>query len=214
MERLGRRLRRDPHLPAFRLETQNYISSQSSDDNRTVGGVDRLTLDAEPYKGKATQSIAQSFAKSIVGKPAEIVKQGGQFAEASKGQLIFEFPNNHRPGLYIATVRPDDSDTKPPVAYLGRVFNVDTAKEGSLERVGRDEIDRNVIGDYKEQIQFEGPGVSDSSLVTRMSDFSESPWLFLIFLLVLVVEQALAVHLSFHLKGNEGEVLTQVVRGS
>jgi len=197
----------------FVLETQNYISSQSSDDNRTVGGIDRLTVDAEPYKGKQLKA-SRVFLKSISGKPAEIEKQGGQFVPESKGQMIFEFPNNNRPGLYIATVRPDDSDTKPPVAYLGRVFNVDTAKEGSLERVARDEIERSVIGDFKEQIQFEGPGVSDSSLVTRMSDFSESPWLFLIFLFVLVVEQALAVHLSFHLKGNEGEVLTQVARGS
>ena len=50
--------------------------------------------------------------------------------------------------------------------------------------------------------------------MTRTSDFSESPWLFLIFLFVLVVEQALAVHLSFHLKGNENEVLARVTRGS
>jgi len=36
-----------------------------------------------------------------------------------------------------------------------------------------------------------------------MPDASESPWVYLFFLLVLVVEQALAVHLSFHLKGKE-----------
>ena len=36
-----------------------------------------------------------------------------------------------------------------------------------------------------------------------MPDASESPWLYLFFLVILVVEQALAVHLSFHLKGNE-----------
>ena len=46
-------------------------------------------------------------------------------------------------------------------------------------------------------------GDADDKLVAKHNDFSESPWLFLIILLVLVAEQALAVHLSFHLKGNE-----------
>jgi hypothetical protein len=201
-------------FPPFILETQNYISSQSSEDNRTVGGADRLTLDSEAFKGKQLRAT-RVFGKAVADKPAEMVKQGDYFPQEAKGQLVFEFPKSDRPGLYIATVRPEDAGSgKPPVAFQGRTFNVDTAKEGSLERVGRDEIERNVIGDFKEQIQFEGPNVSDESLVTRMSDFSESPWLFLIFLFVLVAEQALAVHLSFHLKGNENEVLTQIARGS
>ncbi len=200
--------------PPFILETQNYISSQSSDDNRTVGSVDRLTLDAEPYKGKQLKAT-RIFSKAIATKPAEIVKQGDSFPVESKGQLVFEFLKNEQPGLYIAAVRPEDAASgKPPVASQGRVFNVDTAKEGSLERVARDEIESKLIGEQKSQIQFEGPNVRDDSLVTRSSNFSESPWLFLIFLFVLMMEQALAVHLSFHTKGNEAEMLRQVVRGS
>jgi hypothetical protein len=34
-------------------------------------------------------------------------------------------------------------------------------------------------------------------------DASESPLLYLFFIIILIVEQAMAVHLSFHLKGNE-----------
>ena len=41
------------------------------------------------------------------------------------------------------------------------------------------------------------------TLRERKSDLSESPWLYLLFLIVLVIEQALAVHLSFHVKGGE-----------
>ena len=152
--------------------------------------------------------------KAVTTKPVEIVKQGDTFPEEAKGQLVFDFAGNDLPGLYIATVRPEDGATRPPVAVQGRTFNVDTAKEGSLERVSRSEIDTNLIGDLKEQIQFQGPDINDDSLVTRMSDFSESPWLYLIFLFVLVAEQALAVHLSFHLKGDENQVLAQIARGS
>jgi hypothetical protein len=43
-----------------------------------------------------------------------------------------------------------------------------------------------------------------TALADRHSDLSESPWFYLVFLIILVVEQALAVHLSFHLKGQEG----------
>jgi hypothetical protein len=199
--------------PAFIMETQNYISSQSSEDNRTVGGLDRLSVDAETYKGKQLKA-QRTFMKAVATKEAEVVKQGDSFPVEGKGQLVFEFGNNDLPGLYIATVRAEDGANRPPLAVQGRTFNVDTAKEGSLERVSRDEIDKNVIGEFKEQIQFQGPDINENSLVTRTSDFSESPWLFLIFLFVLVTEQALAVHLSFHLKGDENQVLKQIARGS
>jgi hypothetical protein len=46
----------------------------------------------------------------------------------------------------------------------------------------------------------------------RQTDLSESAWFFLVFLIVLVVEQALAVHLSFHLKGNEALPPPQAVQ--
>jgi hypothetical protein len=48
--------------------------------------------------------------------------------------------------------------------------------------------------------------MADDALVGRVNDFSESPWLFLIFLFVLVAEQALAVHLSFHMKAGDDQL--------
>lgn len=194
----------------FLWETQNYISSQSSEENLTVGASVGVALEAEPFKGKQLKAN-RTHSKALAGKPAELVKLGESFGVEEKGKIHFNFPKNEQPGLYVATIRPEDAPpTRAPVAAYGHVFNVDTAKEGNLERVGRDEIERNVIGDFKEQIQFEGPGVSDDSLVTRLSDFSESPWLFLLFLGVLICEQALAVHLSFHVKGTETDALAQL----
>ena len=40
----------------------------------------------------------------------------------------------------------------------------------------------------------------------RQTDLSESPWFYLVILAVLVLEQAMAVHLSFHLKGSEANL--------
>lgn len=199
--------------PAFIFEAQNYLSSQSAEDNPTVGGVDRLGVDAETYKGK-TLKAERVWMKAVPTKPAEAVKQGESFPTETKGELVFEFRGNDSPGLYITTVRAEDAENRPPAAARGKTFNVDAAREGSLERVSRDEIDKNVVGDFKEQITFQAPDVNEDALVTRLSDFSESPWLFLIFLLVLVAEQALAVHLSFHVQGDENQMLSQVSKGS
>ena len=51
-----------------------------------------------------------------------------------------------------------------------------------------------------------------TDISSRKSDLSESPWFFLVLLAILVAEQALAVHLSFHLKGDQSDVLNQLTR--
>jgi hypothetical protein len=43
----------------------------------------------------------------------------------------------------------------------------------------------------------------ESLLKNKKSDFSEAPWLYLIILIVLIAEQAMAVRLSFHTRSQE-----------
>jgi len=95
---------------------------------------------------------------------------------------------------------------------VGHVFNVDTAREGPLQRVSLEELKENLIKGRERSVFFLSSGSPSDTLVARQSDFSENPLLYLIFLAVLVAEQALAVHLSFHLKASEGEMLTQLTR--
>jgi Aerotolerance regulator N-terminal len=195
----------------FVWELQNYLSSQSSDENRTVGSEVRIVTDPEPYRGKQVKAIRTFYPPREPGKDAVVVAMGETFGVETKGELIFDFARHDKPGLYVTQLRTDDHESgKPPAAVYAHVFNVDTAKEGNLERVERGQITDNVIGGFKDRIAFEGPNVTGDAFVVRQSDFSESPWLYLIFLAVLVVEQALAVHLSFHLKGNEKELLTKM----
>src|SRR5262249_23609000 len=123
----------------------------------------------------------------------------------------FNFDKNNEPGLYVGLLKIDDgSERSPVVASYAQTFNVDTVKEGSLSRISTEEIDRGIIKPAaKDSVVFEGPSVPSDVLVKRKSDFSESPWLYLIFIAVLVAEQALAVHLSFHLKGSETDALSR-----
>ena len=83
---------------------------------------------------------------------------------------------------------------------------MDTIHEGRLQRVSSEELDRELVSKAKDVIKVFGPGMPDEMLISKTDDLSESPWLFLILLLVLVAEQALAVHLSFHLKNTETDL--------
>ncbi len=76
---------------------------------------------------------------------------------------------------------------------------MDTAAEGDLRRASRDDIESAAPGAV---LHSPGSGLADL-LKEKKSDLSESPWLYLVILLVLVAEQAMAVRLSYHLSGNE-----------
>jgi hypothetical protein len=63
-------------------------------------------------------------------------------------------------------------------------------------------------------VTIQTAGVGGVEMVSRRTDLSESPWFFLLLLGILVAEQALAVQLSFHLKGGQNEVLNTITRPS
>jgi hypothetical protein len=84
-------------------------------------------------------------------------------------------------------------------------FNVDTLTEGDLRRASRADIETAAPG---AKLHSPGSGLAEL-LRERRSDLSESPWLFLLLLLVLVAEQAMAVRLSYHIDGNPAAAAVQ-----
>jgi hypothetical protein len=128
--------------------------------------------------------------------------------------LTYNFDRSLLPGLYVSSLQFADAvEGRAALASWGQVFNVDTQKEGRLGRVSSDEIEKNLIRESRPgSVRFEGPLGTSEELINRQTDLSESPLFFLIFLLILVAEQALAVHLSFHLRGSEGELPAQVLK--
>jgi hypothetical protein len=178
-----------------------------------VGTPIQLTVDPEGFKqkGRGQLKVTRYFRKAEHNKPSKEVREGDQFGHEDKGTLTFTFDKNLEPGLYVSHLNfADAPERATPLAVFGHVFNVDTLKEGSLARIGYDEIEKNLVREAPTgAIVFEGPSIPTDSLVSRRTDLSESPWLFLLFIAILVAEQALAVHLSFHLKGNEAEALTR-----
>jgi hypothetical protein len=121
-----------------------------------------------------------------------------QAGGGSKEKLDFRFADARKPGVYLLEFYP-----KPEAGGDGQperrafAFNVDTAAESNLLRQSREEIGNSVA-----HSQFFVPGVDKNVAPNdQQRDLSEGPWLYLLFLLLLVAEQALAVHLSFHIQG-------------
>ena len=110
--------------------------------------------------------------------------------EALNDGVNLRLPSGTAEGATAAPARTDQ------VSYA---FNVDTAAEGNLQRATRDDIESAAPG---AKLHSPGSGLADI-LKERRSDLSESPWLFLLLLLVLIAEQAMAVRLSYHLSGAE-----------
>ncbi len=84
-------------------------------------------------------------------------------------------------------------------------YNVDAAAEGDLKRANRDRLEPELPpGDAKRgKLMLRVPGESYDTFKERQPDASESSLLYLFFILILVVEQAMAVHLSFHTRGEQ-----------
>ncbi len=192
----------------FIWELQNYLSSQGSEGELTVGTPIQFAIDPEQFKQKERQLKVIRYGPKRPGDK-EYPKEE-QFGDEHQGQLVFHFEKNHEPGLYVTQLHYADGDSKQPLLAMGHVFNVDTAREGPLQRVSLEDMKKNLIKGRDQQVFFLSAGSPADSLVARQSDFSENPLLYLIFLAILVSEQALAVHLSFHLKSSESDVLARM----
>jgi hypothetical protein len=113
---------------------------------------------------------------------------------------LYTVSDARRPGVYRfdLTPRPDPGGATAPGESIGVAFNIDTAAEGDLRRASRDELTAAAPG-----MQLHAPGSGLARVLrARPADLSESPWFFLGLLGLLVGEQALAVHLSYHLRGD------------
>jgi hypothetical protein len=189
----------------FVWETQNYLSSSGSGANLTVGTKLDYHVDAEQFRGSQLR-LERFFMKPETGKPAIKVDHSGASVPEGKGILTFKLDRHDQPGLYLSQLIDLNAPGKMPIATFSHVFNVDTIREGDMQRVSTDDLERELVSKEKDSIQLVTTAVQDGQLVSQRNDFSESPWLFLLFLLVLVAEQALAVHLSFHMKSDEQDL--------
>jgi hypothetical protein len=199
------------------LELQKYLTSLDSEEIRTVGAPLEIQGESSRYdpkvhcfvqrtgSGDAEPAKPTGVAPPATGAPG-LRDLGEQLGSISGNRLSFYFERANEPGVYYFDLtQRADLGGDPKTETRAYAFNVDTAGESDLRRVARDELER--IG----PVSTPAAG-SIADRIERQTDLSESAWLYLIFLVVLVAEQALAVHLSFHLKGNESSEPAATIR--
>jgi hypothetical protein len=191
----------------FMMDLQRYLTGQGDDLNRVVGETVRLDFDAAKYLPRVRRRFRpqpDADAESKAGLPPE-EDQGEQPLPQTAGSLTFNFRDARRPGVYTFEFFPNAKDGGAQTEVRSYAFNVDCARESDLRRAARDKLERPRSGRDSRTgtVVLRAPGDSFDAYKEHRSDASESPWLYLLFLLILVAEQALAVHLSFHLRGSE-----------
>ncbi len=195
----------------FMMDLQTYLVSEGSEFNRSVGDELTFQFDATRYLPKVKRrfqpqvDLEQVDGMGQAGPWQAAENQGEQALPMKDNTLTFEFKDARRPGVYTFEFYPrvpegagEQTETR---SYA---FNIDAEAESNLKRAGRDRLERSKPKDSRSGlVALRGVGDDFEVYRERQPDASESPWLYLMFLLILVAEQAMAVHLSFHLKGNE-----------
>ncbi|HEV3078841.1 MAG TPA: BatA domain-containing protein [Gemmataceae bacterium] len=200
--------------PPMLVETQRWLTAGGGDTNRIVGSPLSIEVDSSRYEGrmrcfyqpetKENDPAKAGGNQDPNAKDTGLIDKGEisamELSGDKRGRLQFDFDGAKKPGLYRfeLTLRDDKGavGAQPKTEQRAYVFNVDTV-ESDLRRAAKEDLEKNGA-------KLRNPGTGwGSALADRQSDLSESPWFYLIFLVILVIEQALAVHLSFHLKGSE-----------
>ncbi len=190
------------------MDLQRYLISSGDDLNRIVGEQVKFEFDATRYQPKVKLRFQpqRDFDKNKadeMAKPQEFPEQ--PLMPTKDNTLTYEFKDSREPGVYVFEFFPNTQEGAAEQTELRAfAFNIDAAKESDLRRAAHDKLELARARDNRAgTILLRSPGDTFEAYKNKMPDASESPWLYLFFLLILIVEQALAVHLSFHLKGNE-----------
>jgi hypothetical protein len=191
-----------PTYPVVMLELQKYLTSVAEETELTVGSPLEIQLEATRYDNRIHRFFQPEARDNNPGNPAgenaNLIDLKEQVVAEAGGRLHFSFDEARKPGLYLFDLTRRDGQGPAGTEQRAFVFNVD-ARESDLRRAPKEDLER-IAGD----IQVRNPGTGwAAELANRQHDLSEWPWFYLIILIILVAEQALAVHLSFHLKGSE-----------
>ncbi|MGF1582771.1 MAG: BatA domain-containing protein [Gemmataceae bacterium] len=192
-------------------EMQNYLASQSTDANLHVGDNVLVRIDPKRYikdEDKAKKSLVllqTSFRAKTAENPEQPVAPPVQNQKPTiingnleSGQLLFEIKDISEPGFYISRLVHKDRPDKT-LATFAHVYNVDAEKEGDLKRAPDSALQQSA-GDKFEILD---DSISIDRFANKRTDLSESAVFFLLLMIILITEQALAVHLSYNSFGEE-----------
>ncbi len=198
------------------IELQLFLTSQLDTQNRLLANGAGGTLNFSFPKEEFGETLEVRFvphpdfrnqAEGGLGQAAQEKPLATVKMTEGETAFTYSFSDTKRPGVYVFETTRKKAEAGAQKETKLFAFNVDAEAESNLKRAARQRLDENptLREKYRDVgVSLLGPGESFDKFKTKDPDVSESPWLYLLFLIILICEQALAVHLSFHLKGNEG----------
>ena len=198
----------------FIMDLQQYLSSSTDDINRLVG--DKVGFNVEEAKYKNDVEVEKYLQPDPSADPVEDFNVNRKKTSAPTIQMktvtqngvnVYDFnvTDTKQAGLYNYKFKQLPGEVLEERPYA---FNVDAENESDLRRATNEKLERPPQGSDTRRgtLVLREFGQPPPSAETHKPDASELWWPYLLFLLILVVEQALAVHLSFHLRGDGGAV--------
>ncbi len=187
-------------FPVIILDMQKYLAGGGGDNRLTLGQAADIQVESSRYAPRLRRFFRPEVPEENKGaaeKGGGDEDRGEQIGAVSGGQVSFRFEEADKPGVYLFELSQlaDENDPNPRTETRAYVYNLDP-EEGDLRRAGQDELERASGG---AELHNQDTKTPDS--FQWQSSLSESPWFYVVFLIVLVLEQALAVHLSYHVKG-------------
>ncbi|MGE3803267.1 MAG: BatA domain-containing protein [Gemmataceae bacterium] len=185
--------------PVIMLGIQRYLTSLGGDADYLVGQTKAFEEDSGRYEPNLRYARLSDAPEGDKDAKLEEGKLVGR--EQEGGRLVFDFDQAKKPGVYVFDFRRRGAEGA--VEKRALAFNVDTIAESDLRRTAMKPV---------EEVAPTGKFMPSEFAPDTTRDLSESAWFYLLFLLILVIEQALAVHLSFHLRGSEATAPPQAVQ--
>ena len=194
-----------PGWVAVVSEMQRYLSGGGNDANRSVGSAVTATLEAAKYKpvmSRTVMTVDAGQGEKAADIPVKVDVAGEQPLEAKGGNLEFRYNEAKKPGVYVFTftqLTGANGEIEKP-EYVAYTFNVDTIREGDLRRANRDDI---AVQAPNVPVHSPDDTTWVNVLKQKRDDLSTRRWIYLVILLVLLAEQAMAVRLSYHTRAGD-----------
>ncbi len=185
---------------------EQFLSAGGSDENLKVGQPIEFRVPQESYKPTVRRAFLKLGPK---GAPIEeLIKLDDlktQEMIVEKEQLVFRFDKDRTPGGYLfglTSLKSQGGASQPTeqAEFRGLAANVDTLREGALQRATTDDLRSNAPAS---EIHSRADVEWLDKIKNKRSDWSESGWMFLLLLLLLIMEQFMAVRLSYHASPTE-----------
>ena len=196
--------------PLAKESVQRYLSSTTGEYNLTLGEYFDFDLEASNY-------LPRAVVKHIANDKERMEAVSQPVLNPSEGRIPYTFKEGTKPGLYLFEFFPQIPEGAVKKDYPSEdlralACNFDTRIESNLLRSRS--ADLKEIAKVDKVMTMSDKDMPQKKTVETVReyppppepdrDFSKSPWLFLGMLLVLILEQAWSVRLSFHVRNAGG----------